>query len=97
VREVVPDVAEVVERVFGRVLGWNLEDETPSRPRVVRRWPEDITPITRRDRAVRPLLVVVHEDGAASTEETFAPCPAPPVASRSPHASSRRQVTRRPR
>jgi PAS domain S-box-containing protein len=78
VREVLPEVADEIEAVFGRVFatgeaiyGWSLQGGTRSRPGSARRWSEDIIPIKRRDGSVRALLVAVREVGEAGTIETL--------------------------
>ena len=79
VREMVPALADDLERVFDGVfktgepiVGWRLDGQTPSRPGVVRSWSQDVVPIKRCDGSVRAILVVVREVGPAHSEETVA-------------------------
>ncbi len=79
VREMVPTLADELERALGCVfetgdplVGRPIEGETPGQPRVLRSWTQDIVPIKRRDGSVRAVLVVVREVGPERAAETVA-------------------------
>ena len=79
VREMVPALADELERSFGRVfqtgealLGGRIEGETPSWPGIARSWTQDILPVKRCDGTVRAILVLVREVSPDRAAETVA-------------------------
>jgi PAS domain S-box-containing protein len=79
VREMVPALADELERSFDRVfqtgealLGGRIEGETPSWPGIARSWTQDILPVKRCDGSVRAILVVIKAVSPDRTAETVA-------------------------
>jgi PAS domain-containing protein len=79
VREMVPALADEIERVLGcvfatgePVVGGLVDGQTATRPGVARSWSYDVVPIKRHDGTVRSALVIVREIGLPRPAETLA-------------------------